>query len=66
MNHAHAFILLAAIFETLWNKELIDRGKYYLSRSASGTMLSKYHLEASIAYWHTHKRDTLEKWENIL
>jgi predicted RNA polymerase sigma factor len=22
--------------------------------------------EAGIAYWHTHKEDTREKWENIL
>jgi predicted RNA polymerase sigma factor len=23
-------------------------------------------IEAAIAYWHTHKQDTQEKWENIL
>jgi predicted RNA polymerase sigma factor len=23
-------------------------------------------LEAAIAYWHTHKIDTTQKWENIL
>jgi RNA polymerase sigma factor (sigma-70 family) len=50
----------------LWNEELIDKGKYYLNASASGTKLSKYHLEAAIAYWHTQKRDTTEKWEAIL
>jgi predicted RNA polymerase sigma factor len=27
---------------------------------------SNYHLEASIAYWHTIKEDTVTKWENIL
>ena len=27
---------------------------------------TKYHLEAAIAYWHTQKADTKEKWENIL
>jgi len=52
--------------ETLWNTELIDKGKFYLNRSSSGSTLSRYHLEASIAYWHTHKKDTAEKWENIL
>lgn len=31
-----------------------------------GNQLSKYHLEAGIAYWHTIKSDTPEKWENIL
>ena len=28
--------------------------------------LSKYHLEAGIAYWHTQKEDTKEKWDEIL
>ncbi len=50
----------------LWNAELISRGGYYLHRAAIGNTLSKYHLEAAIAYWHTHKEDTKEKWENIL
>ncbi len=52
--------------ETLWNKELIQKGEYYLGRSSQGNHISKFHLEASIAYWHTQKRDTTEKWENIL
>jgi RNA polymerase sigma-70 factor (ECF subfamily) len=52
--------------EALWNQELIQRGQHYLNRSSSGNKLSKYHLEAAIAYWHTHKSDTPEKWENIL
>jgi RNA polymerase sigma factor (sigma-70 family) len=51
---------------SLWDAELITQGGYYLSRSASGPFLSKYHLEASIAYWHCMKEDSAEKWENIL
>ncbi|MEO5893425.1 MAG: RNA polymerase subunit sigma, partial [Ferruginibacter sp.] len=31
-----------------------------------GSSLSKYHLEAGIAYWNTQRPDTKEKWENIL
>lgn len=50
----------------LWNQELIEKGEYYLNLSSCGNQLSKYHLEAAIAYWHTHKEDTKEKWENIL
>jgi predicted RNA polymerase sigma factor len=50
----------------LWDLEMITKGGYFLRRSATGKMLSKYHLEASIAYWSTHKEDTTEKWENIL
>lgn len=52
--------------ENLWNKELIEKGAYYLYEASQGTELSKYHLEASIAYWHTIKADTQQKWENIL
>jgi len=51
---------------SLWSRELIDKGELYLNRSSKGKKLSKYHLEAAIAYWHTKKEDTDEKWENIL
>ena len=51
---------------TLWNQDMITKGGYFLHRSATGESLSKYHLEASIAYWSTQKQDTTEKWENIL
>jgi RNA polymerase sigma-70 factor (ECF subfamily) len=51
---------------SLWDADLIRRGEYFLNCSASGHKLSKYHLEAAIAYWHTHKKETQEKWENIL
>ena len=50
----------------LWNPELISQGGYYLNRSANGNSVSKYHLEAGIAYWNTQKPDTKEKWENVL
>ncbi len=52
--------------ETLWNAGLISKGMYYLNRASCGNTISKYHLEAAIAYWHTIKEDTQEKWENIL
>jgi len=51
---------------SLWDADLIRTGEYFLNCSASGPKISKYHLEAAIAYWHTHKEDTEEKWENIL
>lgn len=51
---------------SLWNTELISKGGYYLHCASTGMQLSKYHLEATIAYWHTQKTDTHEKWENIL
>ncbi|MES2131433.1 MAG: DUF6596 domain-containing protein [Bacteroidota bacterium] len=52
--------------ESLWNNELIQKGEEYLNKASTGTKVSKYHLEAAIAYWHTQKKDTVEKWENIL
>lgn len=52
--------------ENLWDKELIAKGIYYLNRSSQGNNITSYHLEANIAYWHTIKEDTKEKWENIL
>ncbi len=52
--------------ESLWNKELIEKGMYFLNMASQGKRITKYHLEAGIAYWHTQKADTSEKWENIL
>jgi RNA polymerase sigma factor (sigma-70 family) len=49
----------------LWDQSLIDRGNYYLVNATSGGEISKYHLEAGIAYWHTTPTDT-NKWEHIL
>ena len=50
----------------LWNQELITKGEYFLNQASQGNAASKFHVEAGIAYWHTKKADTKEKWENIL
>lgn len=52
--------------ERLWDENLIRQGEHFLHQSSSGNTLSKYHLEAGIAYFHTIKTDTKEKWERIL
>jgi RNA polymerase sigma-70 factor (ECF subfamily) len=52
--------------ETLWNRQLINEGIFYLNKSSAGDQLTKYHLEAGIAFWHTKKENTPEKWESIL
>jgi RNA polymerase sigma-70 factor (ECF subfamily) len=52
--------------EALWNQELINKGIYFFKRASEGREISKYHLEAGIAYWHTQKADTKDKWESIL
>jgi RNA polymerase sigma factor (sigma-70 family) len=51
---------------SLWNQGLISKGGYFLKCSAIGNEISKYHLEASIAYWGTQKTDSHEKWETVL
>ena len=59
----------AILFEeqdkTLWDQSLIQRGNYYLVNATNGNEVSKYHLEAGIAYWHTTPTDN-EKWQHIL
>ncbi|HSZ72352.1 MAG TPA: sigma-70 family RNA polymerase sigma factor [Cytophagaceae bacterium] len=51
---------------SLWDSDLISKGAYFLKLSATGNTVSKYHLEAAIAYWSTQKADTKEKWEQVL
>ena len=51
--------------KNLWSKELIEQGNYYLVNACSGNEVSKYHLEAGIAYWHTTPTDN-NKWSHIL
>ncbi len=66
VNEHGEIILYQDQDESLWDKEMIARGAHYLQQSSQGSQLSTYHLEASIAFWHTRKEETSEKWENIL
>lgn len=52
--------------ENLWDTALIEKGFYYLQQASKWEVTSKYYFEASIAYWHTVKKDTKEKWDSIL
>jgi RNA polymerase sigma-70 factor (ECF subfamily) len=65
-NYNGELILYYEQDESLWNKELISKGVYYLHEASAGNTLSKYHLEAGIAYWSTIKADSAEKWEAVL
>lgn len=65
-NENGGLVLYADQNEALWDYGLISKGGYFLHQASTGNTLSKYHVEASIAYWHTIKEDTVEKWENIL
>lgn len=49
-----------------WDKELVTQGEYFLNMASHGADISKYHLEAAIAYWHTTAEDSKRKWENVL
>ena len=65
-NGSGELILYQDQDESLWDTALIAQGARYLNLASRGGCLSRYHLEAGIAYWHTIKEDTREKWENIL
>ncbi len=65
LNEHGDFILYANQNRELWNKDLIGKGTLFLNRSSQGKLLSKFHLEAAIAYWHSRNEDE-KKWENIL
>jgi len=49
-----------------WDEELIQRGNDFFMRAIRNNEVSKYHLEAAIAWWHTHPAEEEQKWENIL
>lgn len=60
-NSNGAIILYNDQDEKLWNRELITKGAQLLQKASTGSSLSRYHLEASIAYWHTKKPT---RWKN--
>jgi predicted RNA polymerase sigma factor len=66
INDSEEAVLYEDQDRDLWNKELIEKGNYYLVRACSGQEVSKYHLEARIAFWHTASSSYHNKWENIL
>jgi RNA polymerase sigma-70 factor (ECF subfamily) len=65
-NENGEFVIYEEQNTKLWNKELIEKGNYFLIQSSYGNEISKFHLESRIAFWHTKKTDSKIKWENIL
>lgn len=65
VNEKDEVILFEEQDRSLWDKSLIEKGNYYLINACQVNEFSKYHLEASIAYWHTTPQNT-EKWNYIL
>jgi len=51
----------------LWDKRMIELGVFYLNRAATGSSMSRYHLEAAIAYEHCKAEQyTDTDWHAIL
>ncbi len=65
-NAAGDLILYEQQDSTRWDRELINRGNYFFVQACENGGISRYHLEAAIAWWHTHQKDHHEKWTNIL
>lgn len=64
-NDSGEAILFDGQDKSLWDKTLIEKGNYYLVKACNGNVISHYHLEAGIAYWHTTSTDK-NKWKHIL
>lgn len=60
-------LLLKQQNRSKWNRALIETGIYHLEQSAAGEYMSKYHIEAGIAYEHAIARDYAHtNWNHIL
>jgi predicted RNA polymerase sigma factor len=66
MDAAGGLVLYEQQDSSLWDLDLINRGNSFFVKACDAGVLSRYHLEAAIAWWHTQQRDSPEKWENIL
>ena len=67
LTSAGEIILLADQDRSKWNFELIKIGNEYMEKATSGNSVSKYHLEAAIAFEHctaANFRNT--NWKRIL
>jgi RNA polymerase sigma-70 factor (ECF subfamily) len=67
LDQRGALLLLEEQDRGRWDQGLILRGQEFLARSAEGTVLSVFHLEAAIAYHHCTARSLAETdWPAIL
>ncbi len=49
-----------------WDAHLISEGARLLHEARGGEVLSRYHIEAAIAFQYTQAEDNAEKWQNVL
>ncbi len=67
VSPAGDIVLLQYQDRSEWNSELIALGNDYMAKSASGDSVSRYHIEAAIAFEHcTAKTYETTKWKRIL
>jgi RNA polymerase sigma factor (sigma-70 family) len=60
-------LLLKEQDRTKWSKQFIEKGIYHLEASANEETISKYHMEAGIAYEHARASAYVHtNWKNIL
>lgn len=60
-------LLLKQQDRSKWNRALIENGIFHLEQSAAGDHMSKFHIEAGIAYEHAIARDYAHtNWNHIL
>jgi RNA polymerase sigma-70 factor (ECF subfamily) len=64
-SDVNALLALMCLHSSKKDPDLLARGVYHLKEASQGAKVSKYHLEANIAYWHT-KEESKEKWETVL
>lgn len=66
-RHDHGMLLL---YENQnpdrWDQRLIYEGVCCLREASQGDSASQFHIEATIAYWHTIPGDNPQKWRCIL
>jgi RNA polymerase sigma factor (sigma-70 family) len=66
MDTNNSLVILEDQDRNCWDKELIDRGIHFLTRSATGDALTAYHLEAAIAAEHCMAPDFAStNWQRI-
>ncbi|HEY0612939.1 MAG TPA: sigma-70 family RNA polymerase sigma factor [Chitinophaga sp.] len=67
LSTAGEIILLQDQDRSKWDRQLIAAGNAYMERAAFGNIISRYHLEAAIAYEHcTAESYGQTNWERIL
>jgi len=66
MDESGGLVLYEQQDPNRWDQELIFRGNGFMAQACAGGLVSRYHFEAAIAWWHTQVADSREKWENIL